>query len=88
MLMNRDLVCFILCVVFIVWIMGWFIWNIWLEDYFLFKDFKEKDQDHIRQEKIDEIADELIQRIENSEEMQHIKELRQSIDEHDEGDDD
>lgn len=85
MLMNRDLVLFIFCLIFIAWLMWWFIWSIWLEDYFLYGDFnKEKKSDltPYQQEKLDE----LMQYV--HEELQHIDELRQQMDESNKGDND
>ena len=74
----------IVSAVFIVWFMGWFIWNLWLEDYLFDRELKKKKSDltPYQQEKLDE----LMQYV--HEELQRIAELSQQMDESNKGDDD
>lgn len=82
--MNRELMFLIVSAVFIVWFMGWSIWNLWLEDYLFDRELKKKKSDltPYQQEKLEE----LMQYV--HEELQRIDELRQQMDESNQGDDD
>lgn len=58
MLMNWDLIFLIACAVFVFLVLAWLIWNIWLEDYLLFREFEKKKFDLTpdQQEKINELT--------------------------------